>query len=120
MNQISGLVGRPRSTVYGIVNWFGKTKTVLNKPLSGRPQKLTNSDNRFIVREIKKDQKTSAPKVTTDREKCDVYEYVGTVRNVWKQNGYHGRVARRMPCISVVNRKRQVDFAREHQSEPLE
>ena len=77
MNQISGLVGRPRSTVYGIVNWFGKTKTVLNKPLSGRPQKLTNSDNRFIVREIKKDQKTSAPKVTTDREKSDVYAYVG-------------------------------------------
>jgi hypothetical protein len=106
--------------VYDVIERYGREKTLVNKPRSGRPRCLSNSDTRFIVRQIKKDPKTSAPKIAADLMKRGVNVSVSTVRNVCREQGYHGRVARRKGWISEVNRKKRLQFAKDHQNKPAE
>jgi len=61
LREIAQLVDRSRSTIQSIINRFCERKTVQNKPRSGRPQALSETDN-FIIRQIKIDPKTSVPK----------------------------------------------------------
>ena len=109
--EVAKLVGRPRSTVQSVIDRFCTTKTFRNQPRSGRPRALTVQDERFIVREIKKNPKTSAPKLAGELERRGTKVCVNTVRNVCKAYGYNGRVARKKFWVSEVNRKKRLDFA---------
>jgi len=58
-------VDRPRSTIQSIIDRFCERKTVQNMPRSDRQQALSEIDKRFIIRQIKIDPKTSAPKIVS-------------------------------------------------------
>ncbi len=40
--------------------------------------------------------------------------YDQTISKVIREEGFNGRIARKKPFINEVNRKRRLDFAREH------
>jgi len=84
--QISKIVGRARSTIQFIIDRFCTQKTVKNAPRSGRPYILSKTDEKFIVRLIKKDPKISAPTVVTTMEKRGVHVLISTVRNMLRKN----------------------------------
>ena len=67
--QIARLLGRPRSTIQTIIDRFSDHKTFENKPRSGRPRALSLQDDRFLVREVKKNPRISAPKLASELER---------------------------------------------------
>jgi len=113
LREIAQLVNRPRSISQSIIDRFCERKTVQNMPRSGRPQALSETDKRFIIRQIKIDPKTSAPKITASLENRSVHVAISTVRNVCHKNGYHGHVRKKF-WINETNRKKRLEFAKQH------
>ena len=116
-NEISVMVGKPRSTVQSIIQRFVATRTVENSARSGRPCLLTSSDRRFLARSLKKDPKVSAPRLTSELKKMGTVVSVSTVRNACRKEGFHGRVARRKFFVSEKNRKLRLSFAKKYVNE---
>lgn len=111
--EIADIVQRPRTTVHYIIKKFKCGNSVENKPRTGRPLKLSSNNQRWIVRQIKKNPKTNASVLAKNTE-----QYMGikvtpqTIRNVLKSNNFHARSARKKPHISKRNRKLRLEFAR--------
>lgn len=114
LNEISQQIGRPRSTVQSIINRFCVTKSVKNKPRSGRPEILSKQDKHYILREIKKNPKISAPKLSADLQQRGSTVSASTVRNICRKEGYHGRVPRKKFWVGKANRKKRLLFAQAH------
>lgn len=110
--EIAKVVGRSQSTINNIIKRFHETGSVGNKARSGRPRKVCQQLRRIIIREIKTNPKVSAPKLCSNIATAhNVHVSSQTVRNIIKQEGYHGRVARKKFYVNKVNRKKRLDFA---------
>lgn len=95
-SAIAEMVDRPRTTIHYIIKKFKTGKPVENKHRSGRPRKFSESDERWILREIKKNPRINATELTKNVEHyLDVTTTPQTVRNVVKRNGFHARSARK-------------------------
>lgn len=112
LSQISSIVGRPRSTIQSIIDRFGLRKTVKNAHRSGRPRILSDTDERFIVRTIKKDPTTSASTIATAMHNRGIQISVSSIRKILSENDYHGRVGRQKPWVNKVNRTKRLVFAK--------
>lgn len=112
--EIGNIIGRPRSTVQGIIDRFCERKSLKNKPRSGRPEKLSGADKRVILRLIKNNPKLSAPKIATDLKSRGVAVDDSTIRKTLRNNGYHGRSPRNKPWINKCNRRKRMEFAKSH------
>lgn len=83
--SIAEIVQKPRTTIHYIIKKFKTENTVINKERTGRPRKLTEIDERRIVREVRKDPKSNATVLAKFTE-----EHIGvsvtsqTIRNVLK------------------------------------
>lgn len=114
--QISEIVNVTKSTVQNVVNRFNNEGRIdYENVKAGRPRLLSERDERCILRKIKVDPKVSAPKLTKElaRER-NVHVHPETVRRAIKRNGYNGRVARKKPFISEINRKKRLAFVQDH------
>lgn len=117
MSEVGKTVGKSKSSVQYVINHYGETGTIKNKPRSGRPKLLSDNTKRYIVRKIKANPKLSAPKIVDELSlNLSVNVSNSTVRNVLRENNYHGRTARRKPLISEINRKKRQEFARMHKN----
>lgn len=74
--QISTIVDRARSTIQSIIDRFCTQKTVKNAPRSGQPHVLSKTDERFIVRLIKKNPKISAPTIVATMEEVYMFQSI--------------------------------------------
>lgn len=116
---ISEILNRPRSTIQSIIRKWTETKTVDNKPRSGRPKALSVGDVRWLVRQVQKTPKTNA---TILRK--NTMEYLGkevttqTIRNTLKRHSYRGRTARKKPFINKINRVKRLNFAKMYVKQP--
>lgn len=110
-----------RSTVYSIIKRYKNSGTVENQPRSGRPRSLTVRESRELVREVKRNPFTSSLKLKK-KVQDEFGKDVGrtTIRRYLKREGYSGRIARKKPFISKVNRRKRLNFARQHVDKPLE
>lgn len=117
--EIGKIVGKPHATVQSILNKQKIHGTVENLPGRGRKKKLPVQCQRFIVRKIKENPKTSVPKLTDEVSKIiNKPLSADTVRRVLKSDGYNGRVARKKPYVSAVNKKKRVAFAKDYVNKP--
>ncbi|GBL89087.1 hypothetical protein AVEN_255224-1 [Araneus ventricosus] len=110
-----------KPTVFNIIRRFKKTNSVENKHRSGRPRTFSESEERWIVRQVHINPRTSAVKLTL-KCKSRFWKSVNpeTIRNVLKKHKYHGRVPRRKPYISKANRKARLAFAKMYVDQPTE
>lgn len=117
VREIGDAVQRSHSTVHDIIKRFKTSNSVENKTKSGQPKKFTPSDERWIVNQIKKNPKLSAPKLTNlVSESLQISVNPETVRNVLRKHNFHGRVAFKKPFVNDVNRKKRLKFAFEHRN----
>ncbi|KAH9148295.1 hypothetical protein AeRB84_008310, partial [Aphanomyces euteiches] len=83
-----------------------------NVPRPGRPRLTTESFDRVIVREAKKDRRASAETIA---DGLDVYYDTQappeTVRRRIRETGMKGRAAIKRPYLSKANKKKRLDFA---------
>lgn len=113
--QIARIVNKSSATVQKIIEKYNFEGSTKNRPRSGRPKVFTSQEERIIVRKVKANPKKSAPKIQSEIERevgksCNPE----TIRRVLHNAGYHGRIIRKKPFISQVNRQKRVNFAKEH------
>ena len=119
--EIAETLSRPVSTVMTIINRFKEEGHFESKPRTGRPKKISKSDEKLLVREIKKNPLISGPKLATALlTTTGTNVSASAVRKTVNQLGYHGRVARRIPFISKKNKRARMEFARKHIAQPQE
>ncbi|PPQ87403.1 hypothetical protein CVT26_015507 [Gymnopilus dilepis] len=92
---------RPR-TAQRIIQVYQKTGSTSNKPRPGRPSKLTDRDKREIVRAVRKNRRAPLTDITNQ---ISANVSVSTVQRALAAQGYHRRVARRVPWITKAQRK---------------
>ncbi|KAF0709174.1 hypothetical protein AaE_012951 [Aphanomyces astaci] len=109
---IGSLLRLPKGTVQTIVRKF-KNGVSAPKPRSGRPRVTTESEDRLITREIKKNRRLSAE---TLQESLAVFHdkdiSTQTIRRRIKAEGLNGRAARRKPFISKANKGKRLAYAK--------
>lgn len=110
--EVSRLLQIPKSTVFNIVKRFREEDRIDLKKQTGQPSKLSVYDKRVIMREVRKQPKISAPKLTTKlKETTGKAVTPQTIRNLIRNEGYHSRTARNKPHISKINQQKRLDFA---------
>lgn len=85
---------------------------VESMPRTGRPPVTDERIDRAILRAIRSNRRLSSSSLQADllqHHQMSVSE--STIRNRIKAAGYNGRVARRKPFVSVVNRRKRLDYA---------
>ncbi len=93
------------------------TGIITSKPRSGRP---TDRETRKVVSLVKVNPRLTASQIAEDvkiRFKKTICS--DTARKILKRVGYHGRVARKKPFISLKNRMKRIAFANEHITKPI-
>lgn len=113
------MVGRPRSTIQAIIRRAMASETLHNKPQVVDRLSLA-VDKRFLVRELKKNPRVSAPQLQVELQNRGVCASASTVRNACRGKGFHGRIARRKFFVSERNRKAWLAFAKKYQNESSE
>lgn len=113
VREIATIVDRVPTTVFNIIKRYENTTHCENKPKPSARKIFTDSDELLQIRQMKQNLHISAPKLAIEVEK-----YIGkkvnpeTIRIVLGKPGLNGRVARRKPFVSKINRTKRVDFAK--------
>lgn len=113
--RIAELVNLSSSTVQHIIERFVRENRVINKGRQAPNKIFTEKDCKWLVRQVKKNPTTSAPKLTEMAKKnlgknC----HPETVRRVLREANLNGRIARNKPFVSAKNRTKRLKFARGH------
>lgn len=110
--EIAEILNMRRSTVGDIIRRYENEDRIEYVPQRGQPRKLTDRDVRSIIRKVNKNPRISAPQLAKDLSKeSSKTVHPETIRKILRKSGYHGRVARKKPLVSEVNRKKRLEFA---------
>lgn len=121
MREVGEMVGRTHSTVQKIINKWRYEGKLQNNPGRGRKRILSAGDERLITRKVKNNPKICVPNLVSEvSEMINRPVSTETVRRVLRRNNLHGRVARRKPFISAVNKKKRLEFAKKYIEQPPE
>lgn len=113
--ELSAMLNIPRSTIGDIIRRFKNEDRIDSKPNTGRPTLLNDHDKRVIMRKVREDPKISAPLLAAEMAaEGGRSVHPETIRRVIREKGYNGRVARKKPFISEINKKKRAKFAKEH------
>ena len=119
--QIAAQLHCSHTAVQKVVRKYRSTGSVEDLPKSGRPQVLTAREKRIAVNLSKKDRFRPATSIRDDLEtNYGTSVSVATIKRTLVNAGMHGRIARRKPYLSRVNRKRRLRFALQHKNWSVE
>lgn len=86
----------------------------------GRPKRLTDTEARSIVREVKANPVSSAVQIAKHiAETSGKPISASTIRRTLHKSGLHGRVPRKKPYISKTNQQKRLEFAKKYINEPV-
>ena len=106
--EIAQISNRFKSAVEKTVNdYVSKNKTTIAlRP--GRPKKLSDRDERQLMRVVKENTKTTACQLVESLEKINIIASEKTIRQTLHSKNVYGRKAVKKPLISDVNRKKRL------------
>jgi transposase len=107
IREIAIILKRSKTAVENAINdYFKKDKTsaILR---SGRPKKLTERNNRQIIKIVKKTPKITVKEITQELKELNISACESTIRHVLHFNNYYGRIAIKKPLVSEKNRKKR-------------
>lgn len=109
------------STVRHIIKKYDTTRNIENLKRSGRPRILTTRERHAVVRSAQKNPFTSAAVLAEEVRTCTgKVVHPQNIRRVLHSAQLHGRSPRKKPFISEQNRRKRLQFAKEHRTKPLE
>jgi transposase len=88
----------PYSIVSDIWKKYGKTGSMRNLPRAGRPHKLRDPTKQLIIRTA---LKTRCAPFTEIANQVGGRVCEGTIQNILKEQGYHRRVACKVPYLTT-------------------
>lgn len=112
--EIAKHLGRDKSTVTRFLRRYRTTGKIERRPGSGRPRITTPQDDRHIKLLVTRDRRTPAKAIKQDL----ALEHISddTIRRRLHEFGFLSRWAVKKPFISETNRKKRVEWAKEHLS----
>ncbi|KAJ3509185.1 hypothetical protein NLJ89_g5358 [Agrocybe chaxingu] len=96
-----------------IYKHYLQTGNTSDEPRSGRPSKLNDYDIRQLIREVRKYRRTPLTQITNQ---LATEVSVSTVRRTLAAEGYHRRVARKVPYLSPFHKCQRLAWARIHRT----
>ena len=111
--QSAAKYGIKPSTASGIWTKYKNTGTTKNHPCSGCPLKLTDPAQRLVVWNCVKDRRKPFQQVVQDTN-MDISECI--IHNAAADAGYHRCVARKVPFLTALQKRKRVVWAKEFKS----
>lgn len=111
MHHAGQMIGISSSSADRIWKKFLATGSTTNLPRSGRPSKLTDQTRRRIVRTAVKDRRMPFQEIANS---LDPPVSDATIRNVLADEGYHRRVARKVPYLRASHKCDRMRWARKY------
>jgi transposase len=102
----------PRTAQY-IIKRYRQTGSASNKHRSGRPSILTEYDQREIIRTARKNRRMPLTELTNE---ISAKVSVTTIRRILARQGYHRRVARRVPYLTSYHKRLRLLWGKAYQS----
>lgn len=121
LSEIGTMVNLSKSTVQKICERYYKDDRIENLPSTKGPRKVTPSDEKFILRVIRKN-----PKLTAVELAKMLFEFSNTnvnpitIRRVLRKNNIFSSIARKKPLVTEINRVKRLKFAMSHKNKSLE
>jgi transposase len=114
VREIAEMQNIPKSTVGDVITRFKNLDQLDLLNRGGRKKILTERNENWIVRQVKKNPKTSVPVLTAElQERFKIQVSTEAVQKSLRQNGFNGLVARKKPYINKKNRIKRLLFANE-------
>ena len=119
--KISEITSRSISTIQTVIGRFKYEGRIENNPRSGRRSKLTAGDQRQIKRKVVENPFLSASKIAAELEEhSGIQVHQETVWRAIKNNGFKSCTPRKKPHVSMINRKKRLEFGKKYLNYPKE
>uniref|UniRef100_A0A3Q2PWK9 Tc1-like transposase DDE domain-containing protein n=1 Tax=Fundulus heteroclitus TaxID=8078 RepID=A0A3Q2PWK9_FUNHE len=106
------------STVRNIVRKWKTTGTVLVKPRSGRPRKISERQRRSMVRMVKDNPQTTSTDLQHHLAADGVTVHRSTIQRTLHQERLYGRVMRQKPFLQARHKQSHLRYAKVHLDKP--
>ena len=114
---IARLTGFSRCGVQEVLKKFEETGEVKDRKRSGRPKKLSESDEKYLkvtsLRDRRKSSKALAHELAVSG---GTKVHSSTIRRSLGRSGLHGRVATKKPLLRRGNKQKRLKFAKRHKT----
>lgn len=107
--EAAALFNFPYSTASDIWKKYKKYGSTQNLPRSGRPPKLTDTSKRMLIRSAVKSRRMPFSELGNQ---LPVMVSKSTVRRVLEKEGYHRRVARKVPYLTAHHRSARLSWGK--------
>ena len=111
--KVADIVGCSEGTIRKTLKRLKESGCVSDKPKSGRPRKTSERQDRLLVRNSLRNGFMTAPQLQQEVGLTDTV-MTRTVRNRLMEQNLFARVAQRKPMVTGQNRRRHLQFARDH------
>ncbi|GIY95770.1 hypothetical protein CEXT_622891 [Caerostris extrusa] len=69
LRKIGKIVGRTHSSIQRVINNYTSSKSIISKPRSGRPSKLTAREKRYVFKSVRLNLRISGFQIANDVER---------------------------------------------------
>lgn len=115
--EIAKKLNIPCSTGYYIVKKYNETGSNYDRTKSGRPTKTTRKEDDYIIMLSKRNRKLTAPQIAAEFNSNRATSIsVSTVKSRLRSAGMNGRIAAKKPLLREINRRKRLQWAREHKN----
>jgi transposase len=103
------------NSVTTIIRRYNQHGSIEIKARRGRPKKVTHRRENLIIREMKKNRRsTKCELLSKVNDKQSIKISTTTLKRVLNKNGYSKRIARKKPFVSVKNKMLRKKWAKAH------
>ena len=110
--KIADQLGLIQSTVNRVIKRYKTSGSTENDSRPGRPQKLSECDNRHLVNNIKKNRRSILQDITNEMVS---QPSLSTVQRALHEVGLDSRIAAKKPFICARNEEKRLAFALKYQ-----
>lgn len=101
--------------VYYIIKKWRESGNMRNEKRSGRPKVTNFCEDRLIVMTCKRNRFKTSSQITEEFNKCrEAKISIDTVKRRLRSEGLKGRIAVKKPLLRPENRKKRLQFAKDH------
>jgi len=98
-----------KSTIHDVITKYRRRGLISAAPRSGRPPILTQRNTRALLKIVKEDRQTSLDELIEKFSKTlQISVSNSTIKRKLHEEGYYGRVGKKKPLVSEVNRKKRL------------
>ena len=94
-----------------VIKWYAIFDTVTNRSGRGQHKKLSERDQRHILNNLKKNQRSTLRELAED---APVEPSPLTVHRMLHKHGFHSQITMKKPFINCANQAKQLTFAQKH------